>query len=116
MSVNMQTPEILESESLNGSKPKRREVGRMGNEIVYQLEESTSCLDCFKSMPEGSLVTIQTVSAKIKVPVCMYFSKLDSDELKLTGRVDKLYKCSCPSFETGEVKSRENYAKRTREE
>jgi hypothetical protein len=96
-------------------RPKRRKVGQVGSEVIYQLDEPTSCLDCFKSIPSGSLVTIQNVSTDLcKVPVCMYFSKLGSGNLKLTGKVKESRVCSCPAFETGEVASRGKYAKAVR--
>jgi hypothetical protein len=106
-----------ETLDLTGRRPKRREVGMIGNDVIYQLAESTGCMDCFRSIPEGSLVTIQNVSTNLcKIPVCMYFSKLDPANMKLTGKVEKSCKCSCPAFETGEVKNRESYAKKVREQ
>jgi hypothetical protein len=96
-------------------RPKRKKVGKVGSETIYQLDESTSCLDCFRSIPAGSLVAIQNVSTNLcRVPVCMYFAGLDSGKLKLTDKIRESRACPCPAFETGEVRCREKYAETTR--
>jgi len=96
-----------------GRKPKKTEVGSIDGEKVFQLEESIGCLDCFRSIPAGSLVTIKNVSTDlVPIPVCMWFSGDKVENLKLTSTlpVRKCTSCSCPAFQDGTVKGRENYA------
>lgn len=98
-----------------GKKPKRRKIGSVGREDVFQLEESVGCLDCFRSIPAGSIIFMQPVTAGHRIPVCAYFSGVDPAKIKLTGKVHRCEECSCPAFAIGEEKSRAPYAKKVRE-
>ena len=121
---NQKKTEVLKEKEMNSptipttgndGKPKRRLVGECGDDKLYQLEESTNCLDCFRSIPVGSLVTVKNVSTNIcKVPVCAYFAGLNPTKISINGPVTKIGCCSCPSFADGSVKRRDEYAKKVR--
>lgn len=100
---------------ISDGKPKRRLVGECGDDKLYQLEESTNCLDCFKSIPAGSLVAVKNVSTNIcKIPVCAYFAGIDATKVSINAPITKIGCCSCPSFADGSVKGRDEYAKKVR--
>jgi hypothetical protein len=110
----VEPPEVHDHER-DSTRPKRKVVGKIGSAKVYQLNEPTSCLDCFKSIPAGSLVVIEHVSSDLcKIPVCMYFSKLDPSKLQLTSNVAESRTCPCQAFVTGEMKGRKKYAETIR--
>ena len=107
---------VPQEEDHDSRRPKRVMVGTVDGVEVHQLLEPTGCLDCFKSMPAGSLVTIKHVSSKYcKIPVCPYFSGDRMEHLKLKGApITPHRECSCPAFADGTVKSREDYSARIR--
>lgn len=109
--VPILAPELV----LNNHRPKRKKIGECEGHTVFQLEESTGCLDCFRSIPSGSIVTLQNVATNMcKIPVCMYFAGLDPSSLTITDKVEKSCQCSCPSFADGSAKHRAEYAKKVR--
>ena len=87
---------------LPNNKPKRREIGDCDGHKLFQLEEQVGCLDCFRSLPAGSIIALQHVSTDMcKVPVCMYFAGLDPSNISLTSKVEKSCSCSCSAFVDG---------------
>lgn len=81
---------------LDSRRPKRRKVGTVGKTDVYQLEESTGCLDCFGSMPVGTLVCLEVVAGPRPIPRCFRHNKADAGKLKLTEKVQRCTELSCP--------------------
>lgn len=77
-------------------RPKRREVGVSNGVKIYQLDESTNCLDCFKSMPSGALICFEKVAGPHPVPRCLRNAKVDMSKIELTGAVEKCRELTCP--------------------
>jgi len=67
-----------------------------GKATVYQLDERTGCLDCFGSIPVGSLVCFETVAGPNPIPRCFRHSSANAEDLVLTARVEKCGDLSCP--------------------
>lgn len=86
----------------NPDKPARQEVGVCGSKKVFQLKEPTSCLDCFKSIPKGSLITLEKGISGAFIPKCFMTTAIDLSEITFTDSVEPCSgeSCPCPGLES----------------
>lgn len=80
----MESSKRKNDEAVVPTSPKANKVGMAGKgKALYQLAESTGCLDCFKSIPAGALITFEKGVSGVLIPRCPFGSKLSHGDLDI---------------------------------